>query len=78
MSPLTAPLLRLNNGVTMPALGLGVFQSPPRADRREHRRLRLRARRRLIAIDGLDTGRRGGPEPDDVTLEAFGREIPDA
>src|SRR4051812_37961755 len=32
----------------------------------------------LAAIDGLDTGRRGGPEPDDVTLEAFGREIPEA
>jgi diketogulonate reductase-like aldo/keto reductase len=26
---MTAPTLELNNGVTMPALGLGVFQSPP-------------------------------------------------
>jgi 2,5-diketo-D-gluconate reductase A len=25
----TSPLLTLNNGVHMPALGLGVFQSPP-------------------------------------------------
>jgi diketogulonate reductase-like aldo/keto reductase len=32
----------------------------------------------LTAIDDLDTGRRGGPEPDAITLEAFGREIPDA
>ncbi|MET0425327.1 MAG: aldo/keto reductase [Actinoplanes sp.] len=32
----------------------------------------------LAAIDGLDTGKRGGPEPDAVTLEAFGREIPEA
>jgi diketogulonate reductase-like aldo/keto reductase len=32
----------------------------------------------MAAIDGLDTGRRGGPEPDVVTLEAFGREIPEA
>jgi diketogulonate reductase-like aldo/keto reductase len=32
----------------------------------------------LAEIDGLDTGRRGGPEPDDITLEAFGREIPEA
>jgi diketogulonate reductase-like aldo/keto reductase len=32
----------------------------------------------MEAIDGLDTGRRGGPEPEVVTLEAFGREIPDA
>jgi diketogulonate reductase-like aldo/keto reductase len=32
----------------------------------------------MTAIDGLDTGRRGGPEPDAITLEAFGREIPQA
>jgi diketogulonate reductase-like aldo/keto reductase len=32
----------------------------------------------MAAIDGLDTGRRGGPEPDEVTLEAFGRDIPEA
>jgi diketogulonate reductase-like aldo/keto reductase len=32
----------------------------------------------LSAIDGLDTGDRGGPEPDAITLEAFGREIPEA
>jgi diketogulonate reductase-like aldo/keto reductase len=30
------------------------------------------------AIDGLDTGKRGGPEPDAITLESFGREIPEA
>ena len=29
----------------------------------------------IAAIDGLDTGRRGGPEPDAITLETFGREI---
>jgi len=32
----------------------------------------------LAAIDALDTGVRGGPEPEAVTLEAFGREIPEA
>jgi diketogulonate reductase-like aldo/keto reductase len=32
----------------------------------------------MAAIDGLDTGRRGGPEPDAVTLETFGRAIPEA
>jgi diketogulonate reductase-like aldo/keto reductase len=32
----------------------------------------------MAAIDGLDTGRRGGPDPDAITLETFGREIPDA
>ncbi|MCK9795431.1 aldo/keto reductase [Isoptericola sp. 4D.3] len=32
----------------------------------------------LAAIDALDTGLRGGPEPDAVTLETFGRDIPEA
>src|SRR6266581_880358 len=32
----------------------------------------------ITAIDGLDTGRRGGPEPGAVTLEAFGRDIHEA
>ena len=32
----------------------------------------------LDAIDALDTGVRRGPEPEDVTLETFGREIPEA
>jgi diketogulonate reductase-like aldo/keto reductase len=30
------------------------------------------------AIDALDTGVRLGPEPDTITLEAFGRDIPEA
>jgi len=32
----------------------------------------------LAAIDALDTTKRGGPEPEDITLEAFGRPIPEA
>lgn len=32
----------------------------------------------LAAIDGLDTGVRGGPEPDAITLENFGIAIPEA
>jgi diketogulonate reductase-like aldo/keto reductase len=32
----------------------------------------------LAAIDGLHTGVRGGPEPNTITLEAYGREIPEA
>jgi len=32
----------------------------------------------LAAIDGLDTGVRGGPDPASITLESFGREIPEA
>ena len=31
----------------------------------------------LAAIDGLDTGQRGGPEPEAITLESFGRPIPE-
>lgn len=32
----------------------------------------------LAAINALDTGRRGGPEPADITLEAYGMPIPEA
>jgi 2,5-diketo-D-gluconate reductase A len=32
----------------------------------------------LAAIDALDTGVRGGPEPAQITRENFGREIPEA
>jgi diketogulonate reductase-like aldo/keto reductase len=32
----------------------------------------------IAVIDGLDTGVRGGPEPETVTPEAFGRDIPEA
>ncbi len=32
----------------------------------------------LAQIDALDTGHRGGPEPEAITLEAFGRVIPEA
>jgi len=35
-------------------------------------------REQLAAIDGLDTGIRGGPEPADITLANFGRPIPEA
>jgi diketogulonate reductase-like aldo/keto reductase len=31
----------------------------------------------LAAIDALDTGKRGGPEPEAITLENFGRAIPE-
>jgi len=32
----------------------------------------------VTALDGLETGKRGGPEPEDVTLAGFGRAIPEA
>ena len=35
-------------------------------------------REQVAAIDGLETGVRGGPEPDTITLETYGRPIPEA
>jgi diketogulonate reductase-like aldo/keto reductase len=35
-------------------------------------------RDQLTAIDALDTGVRGGPEPDSVTLDNYGKTIPEA
>lgn len=32
----------------------------------------------VAAIDALETGVRGGPEPEIITLESFGRDIPEA
>nr|WP_011583208.1 MULTISPECIES: aldo/keto reductase [Chelativorans] len=32
----------------------------------------------IAAIDALDTGVRSGPEPDSITLESYGRPIPEA
>ena len=32
----------------------------------------------ISAIDQLDTGHRGGPDPSAITLQAFGRDIPEA
>jgi len=36
------------------------------------------SREEIAAIDALDTGVRGGPDPDSITLETFGKEIPEA
>jgi diketogulonate reductase-like aldo/keto reductase len=35
-------------------------------------------REQLAAIDALDAGVRGGPEPDSITLESYGKPIPEA
>ena len=48
--------LPINNGATVPALGLS----------------------KLAAINGLETGIRGGPDPDFVTLDNFNPAIPQA
>jgi diketogulonate reductase-like aldo/keto reductase len=36
------------------------------------------ASEQVAAIDALDTGVRSGPDPDSITLETYGREIPEA
>ena len=35
------------------------------------------SREEIAAIDALDTGVRGGPDPDSITLETYGKEIPE-
>jgi diketogulonate reductase-like aldo/keto reductase len=35
-------------------------------------------REQIVAIDALETGVRGGPEPDSITLAAYGKTIPEA
>jgi diketogulonate reductase-like aldo/keto reductase len=35
-------------------------------------------REQVGAIDALDTGARGGPDPDSITLESYGKPIPEA
>lgn len=82
--------LTLNDGIQMPALGFGVFQTPPeqtiQAVQTRPDRIRENfdvfdfslAEAELAAIDVLDTGVRRGPEPDRITLETLGLEIPEA
>lgn len=36
------------------------------------------SQQQMDALAALDTGVRGGPDPDSITLEAFGRDIPEA
>jgi diketogulonate reductase-like aldo/keto reductase len=36
------------------------------------------SRDQIAAIDALDTGVRGGPDPGSITLETYGKEIPEA
>ena len=36
------------------------------------------SRDQIAAIDALDTGVRGGPDPDSIILETYGKEIPEA
>ncbi len=118
---MTTSTRTLNNGITMPALGFGAYQTPSEqtvaaveaaletgyrhidtavvygnerqvgeAVRRSglardevflETEIRITdftpSSEQLTAIDALDTGVRGGPEPADITRENFGIEIPD-
>ena len=90
------PLLTLNNGVRIPAIGLGVFQSSPdetviaveyaidqgyRLIPKSTKPERITenfeifdfelSNDQIAAIDALDIGVLGGPEPDSITLETF-------
>jgi len=49
-----------------------------RGDPRSPSRSGRNAPEELASIDALDPGVRGGPEPADVTLESYGRPIPEA
>src|SRR3982751_3418897 len=61
MIPATTPALTLNNGVTMPALGLGVFQTPP-AETRDAVRAALAAGYRHVDTAAAYGNEREGGE----------------
>jgi diketogulonate reductase-like aldo/keto reductase len=67
MSAATSPTLELNNGVTMPALGFGVFQTPPE-ETAASVEAALRDGYRLIDTAAA-YGRRSGIARDDAFLE---------
>jgi diketogulonate reductase-like aldo/keto reductase len=77
MSPATTPALKLNHGVTLPALGLGVFQSPPEETTNAVEATiasgyaLVETSDEVAAIDALDTGVRGGPEPASINPGTF-------
>jgi len=92
-----SPLITLNNGVEMPALGLGVYQNSPEqtagavdgvsAIPKSMRRERIAenidvfdlalTEDEIAAIDVLDTGVRGGLDPEIVNTKLFSRSIED-
>lgn len=74
---MTTPTLTLDNGITMPALGFGVYRTPSEQTVAAVEAALETGYRHIdtAAIDALDTGVRGGPEPADITRENFGIEI---
>lgn len=80
-----SPTPRLDNGVEMPAIGSGVFHTPPEQTTAAVSGIAKNfdfdfnlTQTERAAIDGPDRGVRGGPEPPVVALEAFSRHIEEA
>jgi 2,5-diketo-D-gluconate reductase A len=74
------PTLRLNNGVEMPALGFGVFQTPPEETTAAVAEA-LRVGYRLIdtaAAYGNEREVGDGIRRSGIECESHGREIPEA
>lgn len=86
MTTAMIPTVMLNNGVEMPALGLGVMLLEGTPDQTLVARIAENADlfdfelsgEEIAAIDALDTGVRGGPDPATITPESYAMEIPEA
>lgn len=68
----------LNNGVEMPALGFGVFQTPPDETRDAVRAALDAGYRHIDTAAAYGNERQVGPAPEDVVFPSFSREIPEA
>lgn len=84
-STLDAPTIAATFHAKTPARGHALLGASTRAvgdpevQAQPHSRVRLRVVcREVTTIDSLDSGRRGGRAPEVITLEAFGRDIPEA
>jgi diketogulonate reductase-like aldo/keto reductase len=77
LSTTTIRTLTLNNGVEMPAFGLGAFQSPPEETTNAVEATiasgyaLVETSDAVAALDALDTGVRGGPEPASINPGTF-------
>jgi diketogulonate reductase-like aldo/keto reductase len=86
MTSSITPLIPLNNGVQLPALGFGVYRSAPEqtgsavtpgriAENFDVFGFRLTSDE-VGTIDALDTGMRGGPDPERIDTKLYTLTIP--